>query len=90
MWVRSQNKKFLGNYDSFSVSESGIIIGYQGPEDCEGAILGSYENEEKALNVLDELQIYIGLSESTSHQGVQTINKAIFEMPIGINKEVAK
>ena len=30
MWVRSQNKKFLGCYDSFSVSESGIIIGYQG------------------------------------------------------------
>ena len=55
-----------------------------------GYNLSSYENEEKALNVLDELQTYIGLSESTSHQGVQTINKAIFEMPIGINKEVAK
>lgn len=83
MWVRSQNKKFLGNYDSFEVSESGIIIGYQGPEDCEGATLGSYRSEEMALMVLDDMQGHI------VHLGAKNlITQFVFEMPIGSNKEV--
>lgn len=86
MWVRSQNKKFLGNYDSFSVSESGIIIGYQGPEDCEGAVLGAYENEGKALSILDEMQGYIGMT----YQEVKNLGAIVFEMPIQVNKEVTK
>lgn len=86
MWVRSQNKKFLGNYDSFSVSESGIIIGYQGPEDCEGAVLGTYENEEKALSILDEMQGYIGMT----YQEGKILGAIVFEMPIQVNKEVTK
>jgi len=77
MWVRSQNKKFLGNYDSFAVSESGIIIGYQGPGDCEGAILGAYESEEMALKVLDDMQGHI------VHLGAKNlITQFVFEMPI--------
>lgn len=83
MWVRSQNKKFLGNYDSFAVSESGIIIGYQGPEDCEGATLGSYESEEMALMVLDDMQGHI------VHLGAKNlITQFVFEMPIKNSKEV--
>lgn len=85
MWVRSQNKKFLGCYDSFSVSESGIIIGYQGPEDCEGAILGTYESEEMALMVLEDMQGHI------VHLGAKNlITQFVFEMPIKVNKEVTK
>ena len=83
MWVKSQNKKFLGNYDSFAVSESGIIIGYQGPEDCEGAILGSYECEEMALKVLDDMQGHI------VHLGAKNlITQFVFEMPIKNSTEV--
>lgn len=83
MWVKSQNKKFLGNYDSFAVSESGIIIGYQGPEDCEGAILGSYESEEMALKVLDDMQGHI------VHLGAKNlITQFVFEMPIKNSTEV--
>ena len=83
MWVRSQNKKFLGNYDSFAVSESGIIIGYQGPEDCEGATLGSYGSEEMALMVLDDMQGHI------VHLGAKNlITHFVFEMPIKNSNEI--
>lgn len=78
MWVRSQNKKFLGNYDSFSVSESGIVLGYQGPEDAEGAVLGVYKDEEKALSILDEMQGYIGM---TYREG-KILGTVVFEMPV--------
>lgn len=85
MWVRSQNKKFLGNYDSFAVSESGIIIGYQGPEDCEGATLGAYETEEKALSVLDDMQGHI------VHGSVRNlITQFVFEMPVEIGQVLEK
>ena len=78
MWVRSQNKKFLGNYDSFAVSESGIVLGYQGPEDAEGAVLGAYGNEEIALSVLNELQGYIGVA----YKGIKIAEEVVFEMPL--------
>lgn len=86
MWVRSQSKKFLGNYDSFAVSESGIVLGYQGPEDAEGAVLGAYEDEEKALSILDEMQGYIGMN----FQMEKFSRSIVFEMPIEVNKEVTK
>ncbi|MDY4500796.1 MAG: hypothetical protein SPE36_02610 [Lactobacillus johnsonii] len=83
MWVRSQNKRFLGNYDSFAVSESGKILGYQGPEDFDGIVLGVYKSEEIALMVLDDMQGYI------VHLGAKNlITQFVFEMPIGSNKEV--
>lgn len=78
MWVRSQNKRFLGNYDSFAVSESGIIVGYQGPEDGEGATLGAYETEEKALSVLDDMQRCINSGSQTFKNAVQ----AVYKMPV--------
>lgn len=77
MWVRSQNKKFLGNYDSFAVSESGIIIGYQGQEDYEGATLGAYGNEEQALMVLDDMQGHIVHGSARN-----LITQFVFEMPV--------
>ena len=82
MWVRRQNKKFLGNYDSFAVSESGIVLGYQGPEDAEGAVLGAYENEEIALSVLNELQGYIGVT----YQGIKSAGGLVFEMPLEVKE----
>lgn len=77
MWVRSQNKKFLGVYDSFSISESGNVLVYQGPEDCEGVILGSYKSEEKAMLVLNDIQGYV------AHRGIRNlITNFVFEMPL--------
>lgn len=92
MWVRSQNKKFLGNYDSFAVSESGKVLGYQGPEDFDGAVLGDYENEEIALSILNDMQMHIsnGYKKDVVFRNVRTMSQLVFEMPIEVNKEVTK
>lgn len=92
MWVRSQNKKFLGNYDSFAVSESGKVLGYQGPEDFDGVVLGVYESEEVALSVLNNMQVHIsnGYQKDVVFKNVRTMSQLVFEMPIEINKEVDK
>ena len=92
MWVRSQNKKFLGNYDSFAVSESGKVLGYQGPEDFDGVVLGVYESEEVALSVLNNMQVHIGnkYKKDVVFKNVRTMSQLVFEMPIEIYKEVAK
>lgn len=58
MWVRSQNKKNLGKYSSFAVHGSSVI-GYQGPLDGEGAILGIYKNESDAIFVINNIENYI-------------------------------
>lgn len=92
MWVRSQNKKFLGNYDSFAVSESGKVLGYQGPEDFDGAVLGDYESEEIALSVLNDMQNHIssGYKKDVVLRNVRKMSQLVFEMPIEVNKEVTK
>lgn len=88
MWVRSQNKKFLGDYDSFSVSESGNVLGYQGPEDFDGVVLGVYESEEIALNILNDIQTLIsnGYKKDVIFKNIRTMSKLVFEMPIELNK----
>lgn len=92
MWVRSQNQKFLGKYDSFAVSESGKVLGYQDPEDFDGVVLGVYESEEVALSVLNNMQVHIsnGYQKDVVFKNVRTMSQLVFEMPIEINKEVAK
>lgn len=55
MWVRSQDKKMLVKVDCFVVSIRSIL-GFQGPDDAEGVILGTYDNYERACAVLNMLQ----------------------------------
>lgn len=92
MWVRSQNKRFLGNYDSFAVSESGKILGYQGPEDFDGIVLGVYKSEEMALSILNDMQIHIsnGYQKDVILKNIRTMSQLVFEMPIEVNIEVTK
>lgn len=87
MWVRSQNRKNLGCYDSFAVSER-TVLGYQGPEDGEGVLLGVYENEETALNVLNKIQDHIstGYKKDVISQNERKISQIIFEMPLEEDK----
>lgn len=84
MWIRSQNRKFLGNYDSFAISESGNILGYQGPEDFDGVVLGAYDVEEKALKVLNNIHLCIseGTQKDVIYQNVRTTSSMVFEMPL--------
>lgn len=92
MWVRSQNKRFLGNYDSFAVSESGKVLGYQGPEDFDGIVLGVYKSEEMALSILNDMQIHIsnGYQKDEVFKNIRTMSQLVFEMPIEVNMEVTK
>lgn len=92
MWVRSQNKRFLGNYDSFAVSESGKVLGYQGPEDFDGIVLGVYKSEEMALSILNDMQIHIsnGYKKDVVFKNIRTMSQLVFEMPIEVNMEVTK
>ena len=60
LWVRSQNKHSLVKasdlqLDSFNLEEDKVlIINSRTSTDCE--ILGRYQTEERALEVLDEIQ----------------------------------
>lgn len=56
MWVRSQAKTRLVLCDHFAVTFNGNVLGFQGPDDADGIILGSYETEKRALEVLNLIQ----------------------------------
>jgi len=70
MWVRSQDKKILRDCNNLMVNHqkpTQIItdLEYYEP-DCEGYIvLGEYKTEERALEVLDDIQKGIGQIEDT-------------------------
>lgn len=49
MWIRSQDKKILTKIDDLAIDGANQIWG-----DC--CLLGKYSSEQKALNVLDEIQ----------------------------------
>lgn len=49
MWIRSQDKKILTKIDDLDIDGANQIWG-----DC--CLLGKYSSEQKALNVLDEIQ----------------------------------
>lgn len=55
LWIRSQDKKMLIKNDALAVEPSGqyevITNGFN--------ILGKYQSEKRALEVLDEIQTYI-------------------------------
>lgn len=83
MWVRHQNKEMLGKYDSFTVTGTGIILGFNGPDDT-GAVLGKYTNKERALEILDYISWKISSNYKTDeiNKGVKSIGLAVFQMPI--------
>lgn len=87
MWVRSQNRKNLGCYDSFAVNKN-TVQGYQGAEDELGVVLGKYKNEEAAINILNKIQDHIsaGYKKDIVSQNERKISQIIFEMPLEEDK----
>lgn len=58
MWVRSQNKVMLSDYKSFYV-DGNIVKGSIQGSTYTYDILGEYESEERALEVLDGIENYL-------------------------------
>lgn len=64
MWIRTQDKHFLVNACAFEISDDEIhddvddylIIGLSNNTSY---LLGKYSTEEKALNVLDDIQTHL-------------------------------
>lgn len=79
MWVRSQDRKVLGNFTEFKVlsGEQTIIVGYQGGIDAEGAPLATYESEEKAIKAID----YIHHLIKKGYKNTPTAKEEVFMMP---------
>ena len=70
MWVRSQKKSCLVDINGCFIDDKYNIVGWM----CEPSIdynkwtLGTYKTEEKAMQVLDDLQCRIAISESGVYQ----------------------
>ena len=70
MWVRSQKKSCLVDIKGCFIDDKYNIVGWM----CEPSIdynkwtLGTYKTEEKAMQVLDDLQCRIARSESGVYQ----------------------
>lgn len=77
MWIRSQDKKMLGNYQSFWIEGNSIYAETTNPKyrDC----LGTYESKERAIEVLDEIQMQIQSCTETTIADIKRL--PVFEMP---------
>jgi hypothetical protein len=68
LWIRSQDKAILGKFDLINInySKDTQIIGWSGSVREEGTdsymVLGEYETNDRALQVLDEIQKQITTS----------------------------
>lgn len=80
MYVRSQNKKFLGNVDSFVVCGASNDQIWANDEQC----LGVYNSEDRALEVLDMITDHLedGCTLAENSGGQLFTRECIFEMPL--------
>ena len=66
MYIRSQNKKELAEFNQLSVSSSGDGSYYiHAPDVSPYHSIGDYKSKERCIAVLDELQIAIDRGLST-------------------------
>lgn len=83
IWIRSQNKNYLGNYVEV-MATGDMILGYANGEN-DSTLLGEYATEERALQVLDEIQDKINYSrlEDIAYAGVTgvAIHDGVYQMP---------
>lgn len=56
IWVRTVKKTRLFLCDGFTATSTGNVVGFQGPDDVDGIVLGNYETEERAIEILNLLQ----------------------------------
>ena len=72
LWIRSQDKIVLMKVDTLSLGEKATILGFGNDGNINGK-LAKYKTEERALEVLDEIQEYINSDVM--------FNLNVFEMP---------
>ena len=72
LWIRSQDKIVLMKVDTLSLGEKATILGFGNDGNINGK-LAKYKTEERALEVLDEIQAYINSDVM--------FNLNVFEMP---------
>ena len=79
MWIRSQNKKFLGDYS--------FIYGFQNEIRAESNTdvdtLGTYQTSERATEVMDEIQLRLinGTRCDDIRNGIRVQKEIVYEMP---------
>lgn len=80
MWIKSQNKHKLLNIKAFQVIE-GLIEGFS--DDGEGWTLGEYANEERALEVLNQIEqrLIRGCEHDDMTGNRRTQKQFVFQMP---------
>ncbi len=93
MWVRSQDKKILGNFSVINISyeDPTKIIAWSSHlienEDDSSVDLGEYETEERAIEVLDDIQQYVAknnLGDSYIHKNFPDGNEKVYVVKNGV------
>lgn len=69
IWVRNQLENRVILVDHFTATKNGTVLGFQGPQDDCGVVLGTYETEIRAMEVLSLITIKLRM------------NHRIFDMP---------
>lgn len=59
IWIRSQDRKVLAAVDSLDIHYNRVIYVWDDTPDHEIIVLGTYATEERAIEVLDDIQIAI-------------------------------
>lgn len=85
LWIRSQDRKNLDKVEDLEVYAGGNKSNNHFFIKSCGNYLGEYETEKRALEVLDEIQKYIGdnfnQEEVSQFLGLNAKNRMIYEMP---------
>ncbi|MCT8978285.1 hypothetical protein N4T77_16985 [Clostridium sp. CX1] len=81
MWIRSKNKRCLGDYKELVVV-SKSIYGYSNCGD-DNTVLGEYETEERALEVMEQIEqrLIHGCEHDDMTANRRTQKKFVFRMP---------
>jgi hypothetical protein len=87
MWIRSQNKKRLVNVGMLDICDTRIFVSeLPGQIPKSGICVGKYESEERAIEVLDEIQENINVLEydkvyKSRHEEMYAQGRYVYEMP---------
>ena len=80
MWVRSQNKEKLLKVDFFELDGTRIYCNISDMGGYSYVFLGQYSTKEKALKVLDYIQVHL-LDLENSKNRTLPLNYYVFQMP---------
>lgn len=85
MWIRSQDKTMLIDASYFEVVKGTIYAGtgIEGTNFTGNKEVASYNSEERAMEVLDEIQkrLVFGTQFEETYTGKKTIKDFVYQMP---------